>query len=63
MGVEESVAISIGSCGAAKRSSARSFSGLKTTIGTPRFAALCSVVIMRGWLVPGLWPKLKIASA
>ena len=49
--------------GAVKRSSARSFSGLKTTIGVPRRTASCSVVIIRGWLVPGLWPNEKIASA
>ncbi len=29
-------------------------------IGTPRWAHSCNVPIMRGWLVPGLWPKEKI---
>ncbi len=63
MGVARKVAISTGSCGEANRSSARSLSGLKTTIGAPRFETSRSVAIMRGWLVPGLWPIEKIASA
>ena len=41
--VELNVAISIGSCGAANRSSARSRSGFIATIGTPRRDASCSV--------------------
>ena len=32
-------------------------------IGTPRLDAARSVVSMRGWLVPGLWPTQKMASA
>ena len=31
-------------------------------IGAPRREASRRVVIMRGWLVPGLWPMQKIAS-
>ena len=31
-------------------------------MGTPRFDTSRSVDSMRGWLVPGLWPKLKSAS-
>ena len=54
--VEPNVTISIGSCGAANRSSARSRSGLITTIGAPRREALCSSVIIRGLLVPGILP-------
>ena len=56
------LAISMGFWGSAKRSSARSFSGLNTMIGTPRRAHSCSVPIMRGWLVPGLWPIAMIRS-
>ena len=62
MGVDEKVAISTGDCGASKRSSARSLSGLNTMIGTPRRAALRSEVIIRGWLVPGLCPIERIRS-
>ena len=61
--MELKVAISTGSCGVAKRSSARSCSGLSTAIGTPRRDALRSSVIVRGLLVPGFWPVTKIASA
>ncbi len=31
-------------------------------IGTPRLEASRSVVSMRGWLVPGLWPMQKMQS-
>jgi len=62
MGVEPSVSISTGSCGAVKRSSPRSRSGLIAMIGTPRLEASRSVVSMRGWLVPGLWPMQKMQS-
>src|SRR3546814_9831861 len=37
--------------------------GLATTMGTPRRAASLSVESIRGWLVPGLWPMQKMASA
>ena len=40
-----------------------SASGLTLTMRHPRFAARCSVVSIRGWLVPGFWPITKIASA
>ena len=60
--VELNVTISIGSCGAANRSSARSRSGLIATIGAPRRDALRSEVIIRGLLVPGFCPMTKIAS-
>ena len=63
MGVEPSVAISILLWGSAKRSSPRSRSGLKLTICAPRLCASRSSPSMRGWLVPGFWPKMKIASA
>ena len=63
IGVDVSVTISTGLCGAWKRSSARSRSGLNEMIGAPRREALRRVVIMRGLLVPGFWPKMKIASA
>ena len=33
------------------------------TMRQPRRAACCSVVSMRGWLVPGFWPMTKITSA
>jgi len=32
-------------------------------IGTPRLAQSLSVVSIRGWLVPGLWPMQNSASA
>jgi NAD(P)-dependent dehydrogenase (short-subunit alcohol dehydrogenase family) len=56
------VTISTGSCGAAKRSSARSRSGVMATIGTPRRDAARSEVIIRGLFVPGFGPITKIAS-
>ncbi len=59
MRVAVSVVISIGLCGEAKRSNARSRSGFKTTIGTPRRDAFRSSVIIRGLLVPGFWPITK----
>ena len=57
------MAISTGLCGEVNRSSARSRIGLNTRMGQPRFAAARRVVIIRGWLVPGLWPNEKIRSA
>ena len=33
------------------------------TICAPRRRAACSTVSMRGWLVPGFWPMMKMASA
>ena len=62
IGVDRNVTISVGDCGAAKRSSARSRNGLIATIGTPRRAASRSDVIILGLLVPGFWPITKIAS-
>ena len=56
------VTISIGACGAAKRSRARSRSGLMATIGAPRREALRSSVIIRGLFVPGFCPMTKMAS-
>ncbi len=63
MGEEPSVAICSLSCGSAKRSSPRSRSGLKLTMRAPRLCAARSSPSMRGWLVPGFWPKMKMASA
>jgi hypothetical protein len=36
---------------------------LKARIVAPRREASRRVVIIRGWLVPGLWPKHRIRSA
>ena len=33
------------------------------TIVAPLRLAVCSEVSIRGWLVPGFWPKMKIAFA
>ncbi len=63
MRVADPVSISTGSCGLAKRSSPRSRMALNTTIAAPRFEASRKVPSMRGWLVPGLCPMEKIASA
>jgi hypothetical protein len=60
--VELRVTISTGAWGAAKRSSARSRSGLMATMGTPRRDALRSEVIILGLFVPGFCPITKIAS-
>jgi hypothetical protein len=60
--VKLSVTISIGACGAANRSRARSRNGLIATIGTPRREAFRSDAIILGLLVPGFWPITKIAS-
>ncbi len=63
MRVEPSVSISAALCGLAKRSSPRSRSGLNDTMAAPRLEASRSSPSMRGWFVPGFWPKMKIASA
>ena len=57
------VIISTGACGSWKRSKPRSFKGLMATILPPRSETSRKVPNIRGWLVPGLCPKLKIASA
>ncbi len=62
MSVDLPVVISTGDWGDLKRSSDRSRKGLKATIGAPRRATSRSVVIMRGWLVPGLWPMAKMPA-
>jgi hypothetical protein len=61
IGVEVSETISTGLCGAWNRSSARSRNALKLV--APRREALRRLVIMRGLLVPGFWPKMKMQSA
>ncbi|MNT00340.1 hypothetical protein D3C72_1347680 [compost metagenome] len=63
IGDEPRVAISILFCGSAKRSNPRSRKGLKLTMRAPRLWASRSSASMRGWLVPGFCPKMKIASA
>ena len=50
------------SCGCAKPSRPASFKGFTATISAPLRLAACSELSMRGWLVPGFWPKIKMAS-
>src|SRR5271168_5555982 len=52
----------MGFWGSAKRSSARSFKGLNTMIGTPRREHSWSVPIIRGWFVPGMMGTLHECS-
>ena len=54
--------ISTGFCGAWKRSKARSRNGLNEMMVAPRRDALRRLVIMRGLLVPGFCPKMKMQS-
>ncbi|MNV41984.1 hypothetical protein D3C71_1336410 [compost metagenome] len=63
MRVAAGVNSSAGLWGLAKRSRATSFKLLKVTIWHPWRAALRRAFIMRGWLVPGFWPKTKMALA
>ena len=62
IGVDLPESISTGLCGLVKRSKPRSRSGLKTIIGTPRWAHSCRSCSMRGLFTPVLWPKNKIQS-
>ncbi len=62
-GEDPLVSISSAFCGCWKRSRPRSLRGLKQTTWAPRFTASRSGSSMRGWLVPGFCPRMKIASA
>ena len=49
------------SCGLRNASSPASFSGLTATIFAPARLAACSAVSIRGWFVPGFWPRIRIS--
>src|SRR3954470_22229616 len=62
MPVGAEISISVGDCGLVNSTSPRSRSGLKVTIGTPRFEASCNWCSIRGLDVPTFWPKKKMQS-
>src|SRR5947209_12722019 len=62
MRVGDWTSISAGDCGLTNSTSPRSRSGLKVTIGTPRFDASWSWCNIRGLDVPTFWPKKKMQS-
>jgi hypothetical protein len=62
MRVDEPLSISAGDCGLVNSTKPRSRSGLKVTIGTPRFDASWSWCSILGLEVPTFWPKKKMQS-
>jgi hypothetical protein len=53
----------LGRCGFLNRSSPASGSGLMLTMDAPASLASSSVPNMRGWLVPGFCPTMRMRSA